>query len=123
MSSLALSSSKNVLVESLALSAERPNYLILLRTFVSRRAVGKGRAVLVGVGLDSETIEECFANHSLNEEEAVQTGLIKWSSGHGSGSTWRALLAAMEYATFAHAHVQHLKNALARGMLFTLVID
>ena len=123
MSSLALSSSKNVLVESLALSAECPDYLILLRTFVSRRAVGKGRAALVGVGLDSETIEECFANHSLNEEEAVQTGLIKWSSGHGSGSTWRALLAAMEYATFAHAHVQHLKNALARGTLFTLVID
>ena len=123
MSSLTLSPSKKVLVESLAFSAERKDYVILFRTYVSRKAVGKGRAVLEGVGLDSETIKVCFDNHPLNEEEAVQTGLNKWSGGHGRCSTWRVLLAAMEYATFAHAHVQHLKNALAGGMLFTLVIN
>ena len=122
MSSLTLSPSKKVLVESLAFSAEYPDYLILLRSFVSRRAALKGRAVLEGVGLDLETIEACFRNYPLNEEEAVQAGLIKWSRGHGS-RTWRALLAAMEYATFAHADVQHLKNALASGTYVIYTAD
>ena len=123
MSSLTLSPSKKVLVESLAFSADHRDYLILFRTYVSRKAAGKARAVLEGVGLDYETIAECFDNHPLNDEEAVQAGLTKWSGGHGRCSTWRVLLAAMEYATFAHAHVQHLKNALTGGMLFTLVIN
>ena len=105
----------------LAFSAEHPDYLILLRSFVSRRAVRKGRAVLEGVGLDLQTIETCFRNNPQNEEEAVQAGLTVWSRGHGSHSTWGVLLAAMDYAAIAHADVQYLKNALARGMLFTLV--
>ena len=122
MSCLAMSPSKNVLEESLAFAAVHPDYMILLRTYVSRPAVGKGRAVLEGVGLDSSEIEECFTKHLLNEEEAVQAGLTKWSRGHGRlPNTWVVLLAAMEYATIAHAHVHHLKDALARGMLFTLV--
>ena len=122
MSCLAMSPSKNVLEESLAFSAEHPDYMILLRTYVSRPAVGKGRAVLEGVGFDSSEIEECFSKHLLNEEEAVQAGLTEWSRGHGRlPNTWVVLLAAMEYAMIAHAHVHHLKDALARGMLFTLV--
>ena len=48
---------------------------------MSRKAANKGRAILEGVGLEAEDIEACFSSHPLNEEEAVQAGLIKWSAG------------------------------------------
>ena len=57
--------------EGLALSADRPDHLKLFRKHVSRSAYGKGRAVLEGLGLDTPTIEACFAVHPLNDEEAV----------------------------------------------------
>ena len=103
-------------------SADHPDHLILFRKYVSRKAASKGRAVLEGVGLNAETIEACFRSHPLNEEEAVQSGLIKWSSGQSHKSpTWQILLAAMEYADIADQHVQGLKEELGLGMLFTLV--
>ena len=91
------------------LSTDHPDHLILFRKYVSRKAAGKGRAVLEGVGLDSETIGACFS--SLNEEEAVQAGLIKWCGGLGNKlPSWRVLFAAMEYAQIAQQHVHDLKK-------------
>ena len=108
---LALLLARNVLVRSLAFSADRPDHLILFRTFVSRQAATKGRAVLEGVGLDSDTIEACFSTAS--EEDAVQTGLIKWKDGQGTQPpTWCVLLNAMEYAHIAQQHIEDLKKEL-----------
>ena len=87
---------------------------MLFRKHVSRTAAGKGRAVLEGVGLDSHTIEACFQDRPLNEEEAVQAGLIKWKDRESQDfpPTWKVLVAAMEYATVAQQHVQDLKAEL-----------
>ena len=102
---------KNVLVKSFALFTDHPDHLILFRKYVSRKAAGKGRAVLEGVGLDSETIEACFRSHPETEEEAVQAGLVKWCGGRGNKlPTWRVLFAAMEYAQIAEQHVHELKK-------------
>ena len=103
-------------------SADHPDHLMLFRKYVSRNAASKGRAALEGVGLRTETIEACFSSHPLNEEEAVQSGLVKWCGGQShKPPTWQVLLAAMEYAEIADQHVQGLKNKLGMSMLFTLV--
>ena len=73
----------------------------------------KGRAVLEGVGLAPETIEACYGRHPLNEEEAVQDGLIKWAEGyHGKCRTWNVLLGAMAHAEVAQQHCQALREEL-----------
>lgn len=108
----------NVLIKCLTLSADHPDHLILFRMFVSRKAAKKGRAVLEGVGLRTETIDTCFNSHPLDEQEAVQDGLVKWTSGQSHKSpTWQVLLEAMDYAEIADEHVQGLKKKLGLGML------
>ena len=108
---------KNVLSKCLALSTDHPDHLKLFRKFVSRKAAGKGRAVLEGVGLDSETIAACFNSHPLNEEEAVQAGLTKWCGGqYKKPPTWQVLFAAMEHAQIAKQHVHDLKESGLFGM-------
>ena len=98
-----------MLAKCFALSTDHPGHMILFRKYVSRKAAGKGRAVLEGVGLDSETIDACF--NGSNEEEAVQAGLIKWCGGRGYQlATWGVLFAAMEYAQLAQQHVHDLKK-------------
>ena len=93
-------------------------YLILFRKYVSRPSVGKGRAVLEGIGLAPETIRACYGRHPLEEEEAVQDGLIKWSEGHHSYSpTWKTLLGAMEYAGVAQQHCQGLRDELYQKLI------
>ena len=110
---LALSLVMNVLVECLALSADRPDHLILFRKHVSRQAAKKGRAVLEGVGLHTETIDACFIRHPLDEEEAVQEGLTKWSSGQSyKPPTWEVLFHAMDYAQIAQRHMDDLRKEL-----------
>ena len=108
--------------EGLALSADRPDHLKLFRRHVSRHAYGKGRAVLEGVGLISRTIEECFHSNPLDEERAVQEGLIRWCGGQGTQPpTWNVLIMAMEYARIAQQHIQNLKESLGLfGMLFVI---
>ena len=49
---------------------------------MSRKAATKGRAVLEGVGLLTETIDPCFSSHPLDEEGAVQAGLTRWSGAY-----------------------------------------
>ena len=86
---------------------------MLFRTYVSRTSAGKGRAVLEGIGFDPATIEACYGKHPLDEEEAVQEGLIKWAEGHhGYTPTWRVLLDAMGYAGVAQQYCQELRDEL-----------
>ena len=96
-----------------AFSADRTDYLKLFRTFVSRNAAAKGRAVLEGVELRIETIDACFSSHPLDEEEAVQAGLTRWSGGQGrQPPTWEVLISAMEYAKIAQQHIENLRKEL-----------
>ena len=100
-------------VKKCLLSADHPDYLMLFRVHVSRRAAGKGRAVLEGVGLDAPTIDTCFEDHSKTVEEAIQTGLIKWSDGQScKPPTWEVLLGAIAYAEIAQQDIARLKTAL-----------
>ena len=99
-------------MKSLVVAVDHPDHQMLLRTYVSRKAAGKGRAVLEGVRLDSNTIEACFQSNPLNEEGAVQAGLIRWKDGQGRPPTWKVLLEAMEYAGVAQQHIAGLKAAL-----------
>ena len=85
---------------------------MLFRTYVSRNAAGKGRAVLEGVGLDSSIIEACFQNNPLSTEEAIQAGLVRWKDGQGLPSTWKVLVDAMDYAEVAQQHIEGLKAKL-----------
>ena len=109
-------------VKCCVFSADHPNRLILFRKYVSRKAATKGRAVLEGVGLVTETIDTCFSSHPLDEEGAVQAGLTRWSGGQGrQPPTWQVLLEAMTFAQIAQEHVQGLKKTLGvQGTLFTL---
>ena len=85
---------------------------MFLRKYVSRKAAGKARAVLEGVGLDSGTIEAFFQSNPLNEEGAVQAGLIRWKDGQGLPPTWEVLIEAMDYAEIAQQHIDDLKKKL-----------
>ena len=99
--------------EGPSLSAGRQGYLKLFRTFVSRKAAGKAKAVLEGVDFDTATISACFTAHSLNEEEAVQEGLTRWCGGKGrQPPTWGVLVEAMQYAQIDQQDVQGLKEEL-----------
>ena len=109
-------------LKCLASFADCHDQLVLFRTHVSRKAAGKGRAVLEGVGLCMAAIDACFCSHPLDEEGAVQAGLVKWSGGQGhQPPTWQVLLEAMTFAQIAQEHVQGLKEKLGvQGTLFTL---
>lgn len=100
-------------VKGHTVSADNPDCLVLFREYVSRNSASKGRAVLEGVGLNSTTIEACFNSHPLDEEGAVQAGLIRWSEGHShKAPTWAVLLNAMEYAGLALQDIQGLEKEL-----------
>ena len=109
-------------MKCLASFVDHHDQLVLFRTHVSRTAAGKGRAVLERVGLCTTTIDACFCSHPLDEEGAVQAGLVKWSGGQGrQPPTWQVLLEAMTFARIAQEHVQGLKKTLGvQGTLFTL---
>ena len=70
-------------VKCRAFSADLPDHLIHFRKYVSRKAATKGRAVLEGVGLLTETMDACFTSRPLDEEGAVQAGLTRWSGEQG----------------------------------------
>ena len=105
-------------MKSLSFSADHPRHLMLFRRHISRRAAGKGRAVLEGVGLDVPTIAACFTAHPSNAEEAVQEGLTKWCAGAGfQPPTWRVLVEAIEYANIAQQDIGALRRALSSSCL------
>ena len=105
-------------MKCLPFSADHQDHLILFRLFVSRTAAKKGRAVLEGLGFRAHAIDACFSSHPLNEEEAVQEGLTKWSGGQThKPPTWQVLLETMEYAGIEQEHVLGLRRRLGlRGM-------
>ena len=78
---------------------------------MSRKAPGKEKALLEGLGLDRPQIEGCFGKHPLNEVEAVQDGLQGWIGE--KDPTWRELLDAMEYARIGVQHCNELKKAIS----------
>ena len=122
MNCLALSLVRNVAVKCLTSSTDRPDHLVLFRTYVSRTAASNGRAVLEGVGLDSATITACFTSHPQKEEEAIQEGLTKWKDGEGlQPPTWSVLLKAMEFAKIAQQHVNGLKMKLGQIGTYAVV--
>ena len=101
-----------------AFSADRPDHLILFRKYVSRKAATKGRAVLEGVGLLTETIDTCFSSHPLDEEGAVQAGLTRWSGGQGrQPPIWEVLISAMEFTKIAQQHIEDLRKELHTQLL------
>ena len=107
-------------VGAITLPADRKDHLMLLRKYVSRKARGKERGVLKGVQLASHTIDECFNDHPLDDEEAVQDGLTRWCEGLGTQPpTWGVLIAAMEHAEIELHSVRGLKERL--GLLGTLL--
>lgn len=99
---------------------EEHAYQRLFREFVSRKAAGKGRAVLEGLGHPPETIQACYVDNPLNEEAAVQAGLIKWTERDGDHCTWQVLLDAMRYAGIGAIHCKNLKDELRmrKGIVF-----
>ena len=96
---------------------------MLLRRYVSRNAAGKGRAVLEGVGLSSEAIEMCYTNWPHNEEETVQSGLLKWRAGEGASPTWAVLLEAMDYAQIGVQQISTLEEEVLKGTVFSQLVD
>ena len=89
------------------------SHVKLFRTYVSKNAAGKARAVLEGVGLDAPTIAACVSANPLKDEETVQEGLTRWCGGKGTQPpTWGDLIGAMKYADIAQQYIQGLKNEL-----------
>ena len=82
---------------------------------MSRTAAGSGRAVLEGVGLSHEAIQMCYSKSFQNEEEAIQSGLMKWRDGSGDSPTWAVLIEAMEYAEIGLQHIKEMKEKLLKG--------
>ena len=104
------------MIEDSFATSDRLDHLILFRMYVSSKAAAKGKAVLEGVGLDSDTIENCFLNNPSNCEEAVQDGLNKWKDSPSKDfpPTWKVLIAAMWIAGVAQKHIDDLKAELSR---------
>ena len=82
---------------------------------MSRTAAASGRAVLEGVGLTPETIQRCYTDWPHNEEEAIQSGLMKWRNGSGESTTWTVLIEAMKYAEIGTQHIEAMKKELLKG--------
>ena len=88
---------------------------------MSRTATGSGRAVLEGLGLSPEIIQGCYTNWPHNEEEAIQSGLMKWRDGSGDSTTWAVLIEAMKYARIGTQHIEAMKDELLKGEVFQLI--
>ena len=89
---------------------------VLFRKYISRKASGKGKAILEFVGLTSQEIKLCYENNPLNEEEAIQDGLNKWHESCVDHCTWQVLLNAMEFAGIAQQHCKELVEELHQLM-------
>ena len=103
-----------VVKNSPSLSADRTDRLKLFRKHVSKKAAGRAKAVLEGLGFDVTTIKACETAHPLNEEEIVQDGLIRWCGGSAGTQppTWNVLIEAMDYAEIAQQDIGELKQKL-----------
>ena len=108
-------------VKVIAFHTELKGHLMFLRKHVSRKAVGKGRALLEVLLCNEAEIGACFKDNHLDEEGAVQAGIIKWIGGMGhQPPTWETLLKAMDVANFAQQDVQILEKDLGLSNMSTL---
>ena len=91
-------------------------YAVLFRKYVSRRAAGRGKAILEFIGLDTEIIDLCYQDNPRNEEEAIQDGLKRWIAKQGDHCTWQVLFDAMKFANIAQQHCTELVGELHQMM-------
>ena len=63
----------------------------------------------------------CFSKSPQNEEEAIQSGLMKWRDGRGDSTTWAGLIEAMEYAQIGVQHIEAMKDELLKGKVCQLI--
>ena len=100
-------------MKSLSISTDRKDHLMLFRIHVSRKAAGKAKAVLEGLGCELSTIDQCISANPLNDEEIVQDGLTRWLRGAGTQPpTWGVLIAAMKYAKIDQQDIEDLQRSL-----------
>ena len=90
---------------------DHKEHLVLLRTYVSRQACGKGRALLEALGLTRAQIAGCYYIQPQEEEDSVQKGLQTWID-RNINATWRDVLDAMETAEIAIQPRDKLKKKL-----------
>ena len=92
--------------------------LQLFRKYVSRNAFSKGRAVLEWVGLDPEVVNHCYGSPTLDEEAAIQKGMLKWRETHGNVPLIVAspILEAMKFADIVQQHCSELVEELHQRM-------
>lgn len=95
-------------------SSGQKDWVILVRTYVSRKAPGKEQPLLEKLGLTQEEIRVCLVNNPLNVEEAVHSGLMKWGQGPYD-NTWRVLIDAMCFAGVAEQHIEELMAELRQS--------
>ena len=95
-----------------------PDPLDLFRKYVSRNAFGKGRAVLEWAGLDPEVVNHCYGSPTLDEEAAIQKGMLKWRETHGNVPLVVAspILEARKFAGIAQQHCSGLVEELHQRM-------
>lgn len=77
---------------------------------MSKKAIGKGKALLEALGLTSQ-IDQCYDGNP-KEEEAIQEGLKFWIGSEDP--TWGDLLKAMETAEIAVQTLNNLKIRLCQ---------
>ena len=87
-------------------------FAALVRKHVSKQGAGKGKAILECLELTREQIQLCYQSNPLNEVEAIQDGLHKWSETHRDRCTWEVLLKAMADADIAQQHCRELVEEL-----------
>ena len=64
-----------------------------------------------------------YVNNS-DEEEAVQSGLIRWKDSKGvTPPTWKVLFAAMDYAGIVVQHITSLEEEILKGTVHNQLVN
>ena len=82
---------------------------------MSKKAAGRGRALLEVLGFDKADIDSFYEDNPRKGENAVQAGLLKWV-GCPPPKTWKVLIDAMGDAEIAQQHIEGLKERLQQGV-------
>lgn len=98
---------------------------MFFRQYVSSCAARKGNALLDSVGLEPKVKAFCYADNPSDEQQAVQSGLVKWRDADGDRATWLLLLDSMKFAQIGVQYINELKEKLLEGAVILLdaVID
>ena len=82
---------------------------------MSKKAAGRGRALLEVLGFDTADIDSFYEDNPRKGENAVQAGLLEWV-GRPPPKTWKVLIDAMGDAGIAQQHTEGLKERLQKGV-------